>query len=117
MKKIITLTSIFILLLITASILGSSAQTWQVVGVQGFSAAVTANSSTAIALDHHGAPYVAYSDASDSGKLTVMTFNGLSWALVGNADFTAGQGYDMSIAIDSNNMPYVAFGDAGNSSH
>ncbi|MEP7167902.1 MAG: hypothetical protein ABI855_00890 [Bacteroidota bacterium] len=113
MKKVILPVTI----ILAMSIHIACAQTWQPVGAQSFSAPVTVYSLTSIALDYNGTPYVAYSDASVSGKLTVMTFNGTAWVPVGNIGFTAGQGYEMSMAIDTNNIPYVAFGDGANSSH
>src|SRR4051812_45152120 len=99
MKKLI------LSIIIIACCQHASAQTWQLLGTQGFSETVYTNSLTSLALDHNGVPYVAYADAWTGGKLTVMTYNGAAWVPVGNTDFTAGLAYDMSLAIDSNNVP------------
>lgn len=111
MKKIILLAAVLFI-----SLADITAQAWQQVGARGFSPPVTQNIVTALTIDHNGVPYVAFSDASDSGKMSVMKFNGAAWVYVGNADFSAGGGYDMSIAIDNNNLPWVAFGDQANNS-
>jgi hypothetical protein len=110
------LKKIYFMILFLAAVHYSTAQVWQYVGMQGFTPAVTQFSLTSFAIDHNGVLYVAYSDASDSDKISVMKFDGASWILVGGQAISAEQGYDISITVDANNFPYVAYGDAGNSS-
>ncbi len=109
--------SILFSVILLKNFLCLTAQTWQLVGTQGFTPPVTQYSLTTLTIDQNGAPYVAFADASNSGKLSVMKFDGSSWGYVGNANFSAGQAYDISIAIDNNNLPWVAFGDTGTTSN
>jgi hypothetical protein len=89
------------------------AQTWNNVGTAGFSAGGANHQS--LAFDSANTPYVAYSDGGNSGKTTVMKFNGTAWELVGTAGFSAGSTFYQSLAFDSANTPYIAYQDSGNS--
>ncbi len=86
---------------------------WQVVGATKFSAGNV--SSLTLDVDG-GTPYVAYQDASNSNKATVMTFNGTNWVSVGPAGFTSGSASSTSIQV-YNGTPYVAFSDGSNSNY
>jgi len=61
-----------------------------------------------------GQPYVAFTDWNNSGKATVMKFDGTNWVKLGNAGFSAGEAHFISLALDSNGDPFVAFSDYGN---
>ncbi|MBA6340589.1 tandem-95 repeat protein [Colwellia sp. MB02u-10] len=91
----------------------TSTDTWETVGAVGFSAGSTEHNS--LALDNSGAPYVAYRAMGNSGKATVMKYNGSDWVAVGAAGFSASYVYDTSLALDSSGTPYVAYQDGGNS--
>ncbi|WP_298779893.1 LamG-like jellyroll fold domain-containing protein [uncultured Polaribacter sp.] len=91
----------------------SNAQTWETVGTAGFSAGNASYQS--LGLDSSGTPYVAYKDTENSGKTTVMKFNGTSWETVGTAGFSAGGTLHQSLDFDSSGTPYVAYQDYGNS--
>jgi hypothetical protein len=64
-------------------------------------------------VDPTGTPYVAYRDANNSYKLTVMRFNGTNWEAVGTPGFSDGpvQYGSLDIAINSLGVPYVAYSD------
>ena len=87
---------------------------WEVVGNVGFSTGAASSISLALAPD--GTPYVAFKDSVQSGKTTVMQFNGTSWIIVGDAGFSAGQANNISFAFAPNGTPYVAYSDVVNSS-
>ena len=93
------------------------AQSWQTVGqAGGFSAGNVAF--TSIEFNKTGEPYVAYRDAANNLKTTVMKFNGTTWVNVGAAGFSAGKvgSLDISLAFNpTNGEPYVAYSDSGNS--
>ena len=71
------------------------------------------SNSIALALDSSNNPYIAYSDSSQSGKLTVAKWNGSAWAVIGSAGISVGQAFGPAIALDSSNNPYVHYGDQG----
>ena len=87
----------------------ATAQTWHNVGNAGFSTG-TANY-TSLALDTGGTPYVAYQDASNGNKATVMRYIGGAWVTVGDAGFSEGAVYNTTIVLDNTGVPYVAFRD------
>ena len=81
---------------------------WVTIGAAGFSAGEAADIS--LVLDN-GTPYVAYADYSDdSGRATVMKFDGSIWSPVGVPGFSTGTAFQTSIALD-NGTPYVAYKD------
>jgi len=96
---------------------GSQADTrsWQVVGSVGFSSGTI--DYTSLAIDSSGTPYVAYQDADNSSKATVMYYDSSSssWKTLGSAEFSAGIATYISLAFDSSDIPYVAYRDYGNS--
>src|ERR1700722_9755633 len=65
----------------------SSAQEWNFVDSAGFT--IAAPGSPCIAVSDAGAPYVVFSDSSYGAKATVMTFNGVTWVVVGTPGFSA----------------------------
>ncbi|MFN8323548.1 MAG: choice-of-anchor Q domain-containing protein [Chitinophagales bacterium] len=86
---------------------------WVNVGTPGFSADQASHQS--LAIDNNGTPYVAYKDAANNDKTTVMKFDGTAWVTVGNAGFSADEASYQSLTI-YNNIPYVAYRDYGNNS-
>ena len=83
---------------------------WSYVGVAGFSAGQTQN--TTIALDTAGTPYVVFQDRSTSmWAATVMKYNGGSWENVGIPNFTDSDVFNTSIALNRAGTPYVTFMD------
>ena len=86
---------------------------WENIGTPGFSSGEAKWLSMAI--DNNGTPYVAYSDAGNSGKATVMKFSGTTWIAVGNAGFSPDTARYPSLAINELGTPYLAYSDAGNS--
>jgi len=57
--------------------------------------------------------YVAYRDADNGYKATVMKYDGTAWSTVGNSAFSAGNADYTSLYV-YNGIPYVAYGDGGN---
>lgn len=86
---------------------------WKNVGQPGFSAgrAWFIN----LAFSPSGEPYIAYVDKGNSGKASVMKYDGINWVNVGTAGFSDGEVNFTSLAISSSGQPYVAFMDGGNS--
>ncbi len=91
-------------------------QGWVDVGSAGFSTGIVAD--TKIAFNPStNEPYVAYLDAANGGKATVMKFDGTAWVNVGTAGLSAGQVEYTSLAFNpSTNQPYVAYRDRANGS-
>lgn len=87
---------------------------WVDVGAAGFSAGVAEYTSLAFNPSTNE-PYVAYRDAANGDKVTVMKFDGTSWVDVGTAGFSAGEAVQfISLAFNpSTNEPYVAYFDGG----
>ena len=85
---------------------------WEDVGTAGFSAGATFY--TSLALASNDVPYVAYRDAANGSKATVMKYDGSGWVPVGSAGFSAGTASFTSLALDSNDVPYVAYKDGAN---
>ncbi|WP_353571079.1 fibronectin type III domain-containing protein [Candidatus Albibeggiatoa sp. nov. BB20] len=60
-------------------------------------------------MDKEDMPYVAYSDANEADKLTVMYWDNSVWNTLGVAGFTEHAVDDTSIVFDHNNMPYIGY--------
>ena len=85
---------------------------WGPLGTAGFSGSSADYTSLAFAPD--GTPYVAYSDSSSSGFVTVKRFNsnGYTWDVVGSAGFSTDVASYTSLAFAPDGTPYVAYQDA-----
>jgi hypothetical protein len=88
----------------------TEAQTWEIFGGAGISAAAVWYPS--IAIDNRGTPYVVFLDFDTwDYNATVKKYNGSSWETVGLPGFSAGWVDYTSIAIDRSGMPYVTYKD------
>jgi hypothetical protein len=103
--RLITLTY-FVCTIALLSNTRSEAQSWQLVGPNGFSNQYSQQPS--IALTSSGIPYVAFTDGG-TGKAAVMQFNGTSWQYTGQEGFSDTLAEDISIAFGKNDTPYVAY--------
>jgi Secretion system C-terminal sorting domain len=63
-----------------------------------------------VVTDSAGNLYLAYSEAI-GGKVSVMSYNGSSWSVVGTSGFSAGPANDLSLTIDEHDSLYVSFED------
>ncbi|GGN12784.1 hypothetical protein GCM10010967_55980 [Dyadobacter beijingensis] len=63
----------------------------------------------AIAVDPANQVYIATFDQRTSEKLTVMKWDGTSWAFVGSRGFSSGFVTDIHFAFDAEARPYVGF--------
>ncbi len=70
---------------------------------------------TSIAIDSAGTVFVAYSDGTAGGKVTVKTYNGADWVDVGSKGFSSGAAAFVSLAIDAGDTLYVAYSDVAKS--
>ena len=65
-----------------------------------------------IAINAINIPYIAYSDSTKLGKITVKRFvNSSTWQSVGTEGFSVGQASSISIQFDHHNIPYVIYRD------
>ncbi|MCF0072796.1 T9SS type A sorting domain-containing protein [Dyadobacter sp. CY261] len=90
---------------------------WELVGpATGISPSAIDNPGGYIALtfDRNDKPYLAYHINSSPFSITVKSFSGTTWDLVGIANFTGTTVGDLSIAMDAFDNPYVSFQDGRN---
>lgn len=108
-NKPIQKTSVLSVIIIILSFFNHSASQaqWVASGTAGFSAG-TANYQH-LKEAPNGTRYVAYQDAANSNKTTVMKYNGSDWEVVGAAGFSSGSADLQQLAIDANNTVYVAY--------
>ncbi|KUP20887.1 S-layer homology domain-containing protein [Paenibacillus sp. DMB5] len=72
---------------ITVQELDIKTSTWSILGTEGFTS--DAASSISLVVDNWGSkPYVAFSDKSAEGKVSVMAFDGVAWELLGTEGFS-----------------------------
>ena len=107
--KIILLFFLVACFLIKPSTSNATSQ-WQNVGTQGFSEGAAEKISLAFN-PVTKEPYVAFSDDSNSDKITVKKYNGSSWTNVGTAGLSNDAISTASITFNDEGTPYIAFGD------
>ena len=93
----------------------AKSQTWQPVGPDDFNEpAFDITTSTSIAIDAGGHPFVAWRDGYTSIE-HVTKFNGSTWEEVGNLGvILSGTTYEVSLFVDAAGTPYIAYADASN---
>ena len=87
----------------------ATVQDWAPVGVTGF-AKGGFQSPHSLAVDSDGTLYIAFLN-DESGRATVMKFDGTDWKPVGQPGFSKGCAYQLSLVLDSGGVPYVAYAD------
>ena len=95
-----------------ATVMKLAGGSWVTVGA-GTGSYATGASYTSLAFAPDGTPYVAYQD--ESGKATVVKFDGTDWVTVGGAGFSGGGAGFTSLAFGPDGDPYVAYADWGDS--
>lgn len=80
-------------------------------GAENFSAGAADYTTMALYGD---LPYIAYQDAANGNKISVMRYDGTKWSPVGTAGFSDGDATFISLAISSTGTPYVAYADGAN---
>lgn len=100
-----------LLFILFSSAIILNAQYWSNVGSAGFSPGQANYTSLAI---NDITPYVAFSDLANSGKATLMKYDGQNWVYVGSPGFSEGTAEYVSLAFNGT-TPYVAYQDFGNS--
>jgi hypothetical protein len=90
--------------------MGAAPQRWSPIGNAGFSSSGAGNID--MVLDSNDFPYVGYRDDGNSGKMTVMKYNGSSWVSVGSPGISSGYTHYNGIEFDANNTPYACFREA-----
>ncbi|WP_374173208.1 T9SS type A sorting domain-containing protein [Flavobacterium tructae] len=92
-----------------ATVMKYNGQSWEFVGVRGFS---TGRPSTIdIAVSNDGTPYIAYYNDDNFNLAAVMKFNGTDWTLVGPAAVSSQPTYDPRIKIYKNAV-YLTYQDS-----
>ncbi|WP_411735586.1 InlB B-repeat-containing protein [Paenibacillus sp. M2] len=82
---------------------------WEKVSTPGFSVGSSKGGSMDMAFDSQGTPYVAYRDAADGNRVTVMKYENLDWRPVGHAGFSTDDALELDIFIDSTDHIYVNY--------
>jgi hypothetical protein len=86
---------------------------WETVGPTGFALAgpTDVGMLTGVALCVYNAtPYIAFKDAANGNRASVMKFNGSDWENVGTPGFSSGEAAHISFTVN-NTVPYIAFED------
>jgi hypothetical protein len=84
---------------------------WRSVGSAGFSSTPAHFTSLAFAPD--GTPYMAYVDANDTYKISVMKFSDINgWLLAGSSGFATGTANPASLVFAPDGTPHLSFVDA-----
>lgn len=87
----------------------SDSYQWLLVGAPGFSEGDAFYPSLALGAD--GTPYVAYRDAGNGMRATVVQYKNNSWQNVGNPGFSGNKASSTSLALAPDGTPYVAYKD------
>nr|WP_239566016.1 InlB B-repeat-containing protein [Paenibacillus sacheonensis] len=82
---------------------------WEAVGTTGFPTSDSMTLNASIAFDSQGTPYVAYRDAANGNRVTVMKYENMSWSVVEYAGLTADNVQWVHLAIDSSDNIYVSY--------
>lgn len=87
--------------------------TWEKVNTSGFSVGTSQEGSMDMAFDSEGTPYVAYRDAADGNRVTVLKYENMDWRPVGSAGFSNDDALELDIFIDSTDHVYVSYKEQG----
>jgi hypothetical protein len=109
MKKFYLLNVITIQLLLLGFNFPVLSQTWQNVGSAGFTSGTAAF--TSLAFSNSGEPYLAFEDGANSGKASVVRFDGSNWVFVGSPGFATGTALEISLVFNGSGGPYISFAD------
>ncbi|WP_164848607.1 InlB B-repeat-containing protein [Paenibacillus sp. DCT19] len=74
-----------------------------------FSVGSSKEGSIDMAFDSEGTPYVAYRDAANGNRVTVMKYENMGWRPVGSAGFSNDDALGLDIFIDSTDHIYVNY--------
>ncbi|WP_339257986.1 InlB B-repeat-containing protein [Paenibacillus sp. FSL R5-0713] len=86
---------------------------WEKVSTPGFSVGSSQEVSMDMAFDSEGTPYVAYRDAANGNRVTVLKYENMDWRPVGSAGFSTGDALQLDITIDSTDNIYVSYKEQG----
>ena len=97
------------------SVMTYTSGTWTNVGLPGISASTTEYMRLAKSYSSPGNLYIAYSDAANSGGLTIKEWNGVTWSTIGSENMSSGnvgRNFDMDTENDvDGSLPYVIYRD------
>lgn len=86
---------------------------WEKVSTPRFSVGSSLEGSMDMAFDSEGTPYVAYRDAANGNRVTVMKYENMDWRPVGSAGFSNDDALELDIFIDSTDHIYVSYKQQG----
>ncbi len=101
MGQLLSVVGLTTALLVALAVVGFAgvAQSWHFLGGTPGIVPASVNATTSVAIDSNGTPYIAFVDAGNGEKATVMKYTGGAWTTVGSAGFSPGTVNDVQLAI------------------